>query len=235
MIKIYADGADLKTMTAMAQDERIDGFTTNPSLARKAGVGNYLEFCGQALRAAGSKPVSLEVLADEPSEMLRQGRLLSGLAHNAVVKIPVVNSHGELTLEIIGDLARAGVSLNVTAVFTRYQVAAVAGVLRSSQSEHPPIVSLFAGRVADAGVDPLKHVRSCCMLLEEVCPHAEMLWASPRQLYDMLLAERAGCGIITMTSDLIGKLHLIGKDLKEYSRETSEMFHRDAQAAGFVL
>lgn len=235
MIKIYADGADLVKMEELAANPRINGFTSNPTLARKAGVRDYLEFCAQACRCAQGKPVSLEVLADDPSDMLRQARLLSALAHNAVVKIPVVNSHGDLTIEVISELVRAGVALNVTAVFTRYQVAVVAEAFRACESEQAPIVSLFAGRVADTGVDPFKHVAACTALLLRKCPHAEMLWASPRQLYDVFLAERAGCGVITMTPDLLAKLSLIGKDLKEYSRETSAMFYRDAQAAGFVL
>jgi transaldolase len=235
-IKVYADGADLAKMSELARDPRIAGFTTNPSLARKAGVANYLDFCRAALDAAGGKPVSLEVLADEPQEIFSQGCLLANLAPNVVVKVPVMNTYGKTMTHVIRDLALDGVSLNVTAVFTPPQVQAVGEVLAARGPEDGrSIVSVFAGRVADAGVDPLQHVYNCRCALSSTCPHAEMLWASPRQTYDLTLAERAGCEIITMTPNLIAKLPLRGKDLTEYSRETVEMFYRDAQAAGFEL
>ena len=242
MIKIYADGADLKKMVEMAGDFRISGFTTNPSLARSAGVGNYMDFCRAAVQAAAGKPVSLEVLADEPEEVLRQAHILSDIGRGVVVKVPIVNSRGESMAEVIHELALVGTSLNITAVFTHSQVREAARALcvyipdgHMHVPEGAAIVSVFAGRVADAGIDPARHALLCRRILEEECPHAELLWASPRQTYDLTLAVRARCDIITMTPALIEKLSLRGKDLTEYSRETSEMFSRDARAAGYVL
>lgn len=242
-IKIYADGADLETMAALAGDPKISGFTTNPTLARKAGVGNYLEFCKRALQAAGDKPVSLEVLSDEPPEILRQALLLADLAPNAVVKVPVMNSHGLSLTLAIGELTRCSVPLNITAVFTCSQVSQVAFAMTlnapsprtQTRTCDPPIVSVFAGRIADAGVDPLFHLMDCRHALSTACPSAQLLWASPRQSFDLILARRAGCDIITMTPDLIAKTALHGKNLYEYSRETVEMFYRDAQVAKFEL
>lgn len=233
-IKIYADGADLRKMDELSSDPRIAGFTTNPTLARAAGVSDYRKFCLLALEAARGKPVSLEVLADDPENMLRQANILARLGSNAVVKVPVTNSLGQSTAAVIRELARDEITLNITAVFTTHQVEDIGEAL-AWRGRGTSIVSVFAGRIADAGTNPLRHMDLCRRILSRACVHAQMLWASPRQLYDLTLAEVAGCEIITMTPDLIAKLPLRGKDLAEYSRETSAMFHRDAMEAGFVL
>lgn len=237
MIKIFADGADLEAMYRFATGgfgvEPIAGFTTNPSIVRKAGVKYYEGFAAAAATAAYPLPVSIEVLADDFDEMARQARSIASWGPNVFVKIPVMNTRGEPSTEMIRELSVEGMALNVTAVFTKDQVRTVGAALAAGTG--PAIVSVFAGRIADAGVDPLDHMSRCHYILQSVCPRAELLWASPRQVYDVILAERAKCEIITMTPDMIAKLPLVGKDLTEYSRETVEMFYRDAQAAGFTL
>lgn len=232
-ISIFADGAELPMMEVLARDPRIAGFTTNPTLARRAGVSHYSDFCMSALDVAAGKPVSLEVLADDLPGMLRQAYLLAEMGSNAVVKIPVVTSSGLSTAPIISALAADGVPLNITAVFTPMQVAVVGHAL--SAGSQAAIVSVFAGRISDAGVEPLAQVHACAVMLRGHCSRASLLWASPRQAYDFTLAQHAGCDIITMAPDLIDKLALRGKDLTDYSRETVAMFHRDAQAAQFEL
>lgn len=245
-IKLFADGADLDAIRRLAADPRIAGFTTNPTLVRRAGHPRYRAFITEALRTARSKPVSVEVLHDDEENLLREARGIVALGKNAVVKVPVVDSRGQALAGAIAILASEGVPLNVTAVFTVEQVQEVGRALsggkpgrrRINTSQGPPapaIVSVFAGRIADAGVDPLAHVTACREVLREACPRAEMLWASPRQVYDVALAERAGCEVITMTPDLIDKMVLRGKDLAEYSRETAAQFARDAQEAGYEL
>lgn len=232
-IKIFADGADLVKMRTLVLDPRIVGFTTNPTLARAAGVERYRAFGQKALEIAGTRPVSIEVTSDVLVEMGRQAREIASWGDNAFVKVPVMTSDGMTACPLIRELSAEGVRLNVTAVFTEKQVYEVGRAL--SRGDAPAVVSVFAGRIADAGVDPTEHVGSCRELLHRACPRAEMLWASPRQVYDAVLAERAGCEIITLTPDLIAKLALRGKDLEEYSRETVEMFVRDAKTAGYAL
>lgn len=232
-IRIYADGAPVDQVARLAALPHVAGFTTNPSLARKAGVANYRAFGKNMLVAASGKPVSIEVLADEPAEIERQAHVIASWGENAVVKIPVMTTDGTPSYRLIRRLAEDGVSLNVTAVFTEEQVREVGHALDHGNA--PAIVSVFAGRIADAGFDPLGHVILCRAALRAACPRAPMLWASTRQAYDAVLAERARCEIITMTPDLIAKLALTGRDLTEYSRETVEMFYRDARAAGFEL
>lgn len=240
MIKIYADGADLND--PIWQSPQVDGFTTNPSLMRRAGVSNYPAFACTALRMAGSRPVSFEVLADDLSEMRRQALVIASWGYRAYVKVPVMTTQGASAAGLVADLAGQGVPLNITAVFTVKQVEEVGRALARglaeclySTLESPPLVSVFAGRIADAGLDPGRHLRYCRTVLREECPVAEMLWASPRQVRDLLIAEDAGCEIITMTPDLIGKRQLLGKDLAEFSRETVQMFYDDACASGLEL
>lgn len=233
-IKIFADGADVRVIAQQANDHRIAGFTTNPSLMRAAGIGRYRAGSESILRAARGKPVSIEVLSDDPENMRREALGIAALASHAIVKVPVVNSVGESMAPLIADLAKEGVRLNVTAVFTRKQVEGLCKAIGKTKSAML-IVSVFAGRIGDAGVDPLEHVAECREVLRKGIPTAEMLWASSRQAYDAVLAERADCEIITMTADLIAKLALRGKDLEVYSRETSAMFYRDAEASKYVL
>lgn len=233
MIKIFADGADILEIERLAADPHVAGFTTNPTLLRKAGVAHYREFGKWALSVAKGKPVSLEVFSDDLDEMGRQAEEIASWGPNAFVKVPVTNTEGHSTNDVITGLSRKGVRLNVTAVFTKEQVTTVGRAL--SVGVGAAIVSVFAGRVADAGVDPLDHMARCHYILKTECSRAELLWASPRQVYDVILAERAKCEIITMTPELIAKMANFGKDLTEYSRETVTMFYRDAQAAGYKL
>lgn len=236
-IKIFADGADLAAMRKMAEREDIAGFTTNPTLLKKSGVTDYKAFALEALAIASGRPVSFEVIADDCDEMMRQARLIASWGPNAYVKIPVVNSTGRPTYDLIKALAEVDTKVNVTAIFTVEQAQAAAGALAHASFDVQGVVSIFAGRIADAGINPVDQVVDCIGAIahcaEPLVP--EVLWASPRQVYDVMLAEEAGCDIITMTPDLIAKLASFGKDLSEFSRETSEMFYRDAQAAGYQL
>lgn len=231
---IYLDSADLSVMRSWSADPRVVGFTTNPSLARAAGHhGAYLEFAREALHIAEGRPVSVEVISDDLDEMVRQGLVLAELGDNVLVKVPIRNSAGESTGRVISALSASGVGLNVTAVFTRDQAVSAGEALGLGSA--PAVVSVFAGRISDAGVEPLSHLTQCRWDLQRCCARAQMLWASARQVYDVKLATRAGCAIITLPPALLKKLDLDGKDLEEYSRETAAEFARDARAAGFEL
>lgn len=232
-IKLFADGADLDSIAILSQDGTISGFTTNPSLVRKAGVSNYAAFGKEALARAHGLPVSIEVIADDFDEMRRQAHKIVSWGPNAVVKIPVMTTKGVPSYDLIRQLAFERVPLNVTAVMTKDQVKFVGEAL--SVGGGTAIVSVFAGRIADCGVDPLDHMSRCRYILGQVCPRAQLLWASPRQVYDITLAERAKCDIITVTADLLAKRSTFGKNLEEYSRETVRMFFKDAVAAGLDL
>lgn len=232
-IKIFADGADSNVIASLARDGKIAGFTTNPSLMRAVGVPLYRAGALVILAAAAGKPVSIEILSDNVKDAEREARGIAELGSNAVVKVPVVNSKGASMVGLIAKLAGEGLPLNVTAVFTRDQVVEVGRALGKAKAS--ATISIFAGRIADTGVDPLKHVSECRKALRDACPSAQMLWASSRQVYDVALAQRAGCEIITLTPDLIAKLQLTGKDLGEYSNETAAQFLRDAAASGYAL
>lgn len=234
-ISVFADTARLDQIKLLAGTRRVAGFTTNPTLFRAAGATDYLEHARAVIEAAAGKPVSLEVIADDLVEMGRQARILDALAPWIYVKIPVTTTDGASTCALISDLRSDGISLNITAVFTEAQVRELVECFRH-YPRVPVIVSIFAGRIADAGCDAYQLVRDCCrMLAMGTGGMVQVLWASPRQVYDLLLADRAGCAIITMTPELIDKIRLINKDLTIFSRETVEMFYRDAQAAGYVL
>jgi len=230
-VKIFADGAEIGGMLEMAKLPYIKGFTTNPTLMRKAGVADYERFARDLLTKIKSHPVSFEVFADDLPTMIAQGRTIAAWGNNVNVKIPVTNTKGEFTGPVLKALASEGVQVNVTAVFTTEQVSAIAAVLEAGV---PAIVSVFAGRIADTGVDPVPHMRECKNLLA-VKPKAELLWASPREVLNVFQADAVGCHIITCTNDLIAKLKLAGKDLTAYSRETVEMFHKDATAAAYSI
>lgn len=230
-VKIYADGADFEGIVKLARNPLIMGFTTNPTLMRKAGVKDYEAFARRVLKAVPDRPVSFEVFADDFPTMMEQARTIAAWGPNVNVKIPVTNTKGLFAGEVIRRLSRDGIKLNVTAVFTIDQVRAVAEALSPNT---PAIVSVFAGRIADTGVDPLPHMRACKAALKSR-PLAELLWASPRELLNVFQADEVGCDIITATNDVLAKLELVGKDLAEYSRETVQMFHRDATAAAFEL
>jgi transaldolase len=230
-VKLFADGADLDGMLAMYANPLIKGFTTNPTLMRKAGVSDYEVFARRVLAAIPDRPISFEVFADDLEAIEKQGRAIAAWGNNVNVKIPVTNTAGVSTAPIIERLSRDGVELNITAIMTTEQVAAVAAALAP---ETPAIISVFAGRVADTGIDPMPHMRACLAALKDR-PKAELLWASPRELLNIFQADQCGCHIITATNDVLAKLKLVGKDLEAYSRETVQMFHDDAKKAGYRI
>ena len=230
-IKLFADGADLTGIKAMYAKPWISGFTTNPTLMRKAGVTDYKTFALEVLKAVPDRPVSFEVFADEFDEMEKQAMEIASWGRNVNVKIPVTNTKREFAGPLIHRLAKAGVQLNVTAVMTVEQVRAIVEHLAV---DTPAIVSLFAGRVADTGADPVPVMREALKVLDRM-PKAELLWASPRELLNIVQANEVGCHIITATNDILNKLTLLGKDHGEYSLETVEMFYKDAAAAGYTI
>ncbi len=230
-IKIFADGADLDSILKLHANPRIKGFTTNPTLMRKAGISDYEAFGRKLLGAITDRPISLEVFADDFPTMEKQALAIASWGKNVNVKIPITNTKGESAAPLIARLSKAGVVLNITAMMTLQQVRDVAEALDPATGA---IVSVFAGRIADAGVDPVPLMSEALNILKSR-PKAELLWASPRELLNILQADDIGCPIITVTNDVLAKLPLIGKDLTEYSRETVEMFRRDAVAAGFDI
>lgn len=230
-IKIFADGADRAGMLEMYRHPLIRGFTTNPTLMRKAGVADYEAFARDLLRQIPDRPISFEVFSDEFGEMERQARQIASWAENVYVKIPVTNTRGEPAYPLIRTLSRAGIKVNATALMLLEQVARVGEALAGGA---PGCVSVFAGRIADTGRDPVPLMARAVELLRPY-PNAELIWASPRELYNIFQAEAGGCHIITATNDLLKKLALIGKDLGEYSLETVRMFFEDARAAGYRL
>jgi transaldolase len=230
-VKIFADGADLDGILALYKNPIVKGFTTNPSLMRKAGVTDYETFARQLVAAIPDRPISFEVFADDFDDMVAQGRVIASWGHNINVKVPVTTTKGAFTGSVVRTLARAGVIVNVTAVMTAEQVERVAECLAPNV---PAIVSVFAGRVADTGRDPVPVMRASLRALAGR-PKAELLWASPRELLNIFQADEIGCHIITVSHDVLAKLSLIGKDLDDYSLETVKMFYRDATAAGFKI
>ena len=230
-IKIFADGADLEGMKAMAAKPYIRGLTTNPTLMRKAGVTDYAAFAKQVIAAIPDKPISFEVFADDADAMIAQARVIGGWGPNVNVKIPVTNTAGVFMEAPIATLSREGVVLNVTAIMTPAQVKAVADALDPAT---PAIVSVFAGRIADTGIDPIPVMQESLEILKDR-PKAELLWASPRELLNIVQADAMGCPIITVTNDLLAKLGGLGKDLDQFSLETVKMFEGDARAAGFTI
>ena len=230
-VKLFADGADIAGMKEMAANPLIKGFTTNPTLMRKAGVADYKAFARDVLRAIPDRPVSFEVFADDFSTMESQALEIASWGRNVNVKIPVTNTKGEFSGALIERLSKAGVKLNVTALLTLEQVKAVTERL---SAETPAIISVFAGRIADTGRDPVPLMAEAVKVMQ-VKPKAELIWASPRELLNIFQADAIGCHIITATNDILKKLSLVGKDLGQYSLETVDMFHKDASAAGFTI
>jgi len=230
-VKIFADGADFDGMVKMADNPLIQGFTTNPTLMRKAGVNDYEAFARRVLAAIADRPVSFEVFADDFPSMAEQARAIATWGPNVNVKIPVTNTKGQSSNELIRALSSEGVTLNITAIFTLDQVR---GVARALDPSTPAIVSVFAGRIADTGVDPIPHMRACKEILASR-PKAELLWASTRELLNIFHAEEAGCDIVTVPNEFLAKLNLIDKDLSEYSRETVQLFYKDATAAAYQI
>lgn len=230
-IKIFADGADLPGILDLARSPYISGFTTNPTLMRKAGVTDYRAFARQVLDAVRDRPISFEVFSDEFDDMERQAREIASWGGNVYVKIPVTNTRREPASALIRRLADAGVQLNVTALLTLEQVREVSAAL----GEGPPsFISVFAGRVADTGRDPVAIMAAALEVLR-AHPRQRLIWASPRELLNIFQADAIGCHVITVTKDLLDKLDLVGKDLGEFSLDTVRMFHDDARAAGYSL
>jgi transaldolase len=215
----------------MYRNPLIKGFTTNPTLMRKAGVADYQAFALDILRAIPDRPISFEVFSDDFTEMARQARKIVGWGENVYVKIPITNTQGESSAKLVHDLAREGVKLNVTALTALDQVGEMSAALAGGP---PAIVSVFAGRVADTGRDPVPMMATAVELLRPY-PNIELIWASPRELLNIFQADAIGCHIITVTNDILKKLNLIDKDLHEYSLDTVKMFHDDAMKAGYTL
>jgi transaldolase len=229
--KIFADGAELDGMLALSREPFIKGFTTNPTLMRKAGVSDYRTFAHEVLTAIPDRPISFEVFSDEFDEMERQARDIATWGTSVYVKIPVTNTKRVPAYNLIHRLSHAGVKVNVTAILTLEQVREVVNALKGGA---PSNVSVFAGRIADTGRDPVPLMTEAVEILA-VEPKAELIWASPRELLNIFQADAIGCHIITVTHDILRKLSLIGKSLDEYSLDTVKMFYEDARAAGFSL
>ncbi|HOX35111.1 MAG TPA: transaldolase [Methanoregulaceae archaeon] len=230
-IKLYADGADLDGMIGEYRKGIVSGFTTNPTLMKKAGVKSYREFGRAALAAIPDLPISFEVFSDDLPGMEREARAIAGWGDNVFIKIPVTNTRGESTAPLVKKLSHDGLQLNVTAILTLGQVETVAKAL---SPETPSIVSVFAGRIADTGRDPVPIMKASVKVLTSN-PNAELLWASTRELLNLVQAESCGCHIITITNDILKKVPLVGKDLDELSLETVQMFYNDAQSAGYTI
>ena len=230
-VKLFCDGADLAAVRELAANPLIKGFTTNPTLMRKAGVESYETFAREAITIVAPRPVSLEVFADDAEAMERQARTIAGWGENVYVKIPVTNTRGETMAPLVGTLSRAGVKVNVTAVFTVQQVREIASHLSPGT---PSCVSVFAGRIADAGRDPQPIVGAALTMLRPL-PKAEVIWARPRELLNIIQADRVGCHIITVSNDLLKRMDTVGRDLDAYSLDTVRQFFADARAAGYRL
>ena len=230
-VKIFADGADLQGMREMYARPFIKGFTTNPTLMNKAGIRDYRVFAREVLAAIPDRPISFEVFSDDFAEMERQAREIAGWGANVYVKVPVTNTAGEPAYDLVARLSRSGVKVNVTALMTLGQVRRVVDAVAGGA---PSCISVFAGRVADTGRDPLPMMAAAVELLRGA-EDAELIWASPRELLNVFQADAIGCHIITVTHDVLKKLALVGKDLDDYSLETVKMFRSDAVAAGFTL
>lgn len=230
-IAIYSDGADIRDMVAARDAGLVKGFTTNPTLMRKVGITDYEAFAKEALAATAGMPISFEVFADEFDEMERQAKLIATWGEAVFVKIPITNTKGASSIPLIRRLSAAGVKLNVTAILTLEQVREVVEALDPAT---PAIVSVFAGRIADTGRDPVPLMREAALICA-ARPKAELLWASPRELLNIFQAEEVGCRIITVTSDILKKLSMVGKPLDELSLDTVKMFYNDAAAAGYRL
>jgi transaldolase len=230
-VNLFADGADLQTMIEMAKKPFIKGLTTNPTLMRKAGINDYKLFAKEVITAIQNKPISFEVFSDETDEMISQGLEIASWGKNVNVKIPISNSVGQSTKSVIKELSAEGVAINVTALLTTDQVKTVVDSIDESSNV---FISIFAGRIADTGRDPIPLMKEALQIMNEK-PKAKLIWASPRELLNVIQANDIGCHIITATPDILKKLELIGKDLSEYSLDTVRMFRGDALASGYKI
>jgi transaldolase len=230
-VKIFADGADKNGIIEIGKHAYIKGFTTNPTLMRKVGITDYEKFSREVLELIGDRPISYEVFADDFAEMERQARKITTWGKNVYVKIPVTNTKREKANAMIERLAKDGIQLNVTALMTVDQVREVTAAVKDGPHSY---ISVFAGRIADTGVDPVPLMTEALKVMKDA-PKAELIWASPRELLNIFHAESIGCHVITVTNDILAKLKLLGKDLSDYSLETVQMFHKDGEASGFKL
>ena len=230
-VKVFADGADLDEILALAENPRISGFTTNPTLMWKAGLTDYEDFARRLLERITRHPISFEVFADDADEMRRQARLIASWGDNVYVKIPVTTTSGESMAPLVRELSEDGIQVNVTALFTTAQVELVTAAVKDGA---PSYISVFAGRIADAGVEPVPLMAKAVDIMT-AAPRAELIWASPREILNVVQANEVGCHVITLTHDLLAKLDSLGKNLEQFSLETVRMFHRDAVTAGFTL
>mgnify|MGYP000202674174 CR=1 FL=1 len=229
--KVFADGANLEDMIELSKNEMIKGFTTNPSLIRKAGVENYENFCKEVLNNITEKPISFEVFADDFDEMERQADKISNWGSNVFVKIPVMNTKKIYTYDLIKKLSNKDIKLNITAIFTNEQIT---NVVKNLKENVPAYISVFAGRIADSGKNPIDTIKHA-VTESKKSDKFEVIWASPRQSYNVIECEQVGCHIITATKDIIKKIDLFEKDLEEFSLETVRMFYEDAQKANYKL
>ena len=230
-VKIFADGADREGMLEMYRKPYIKGFTTNPTLMRKAGIADYEMFAKEILIAIPDRPISFEVFSDEFEEMERQAREISSWGRNVYVKIPITNTRRDPAYDLIKRLCQDGIKLNITALMTLEQVSAVVDCVANGA---PCNISVFAGRIADTGRDPLPILINALQIMR-ASPDAELIWASPRELLNIFQADDIGCHIITVTNDVLRKIDIVGKDLSEYSLDTVKMFYTDAKRAGYLL
>ncbi len=230
-VQIFADGADIEGIRNLRSNPLIKGFTTNPTLMKQAGIKDYLKFSKEVIEVIDGLPISLEVFSDDFSEMKTQALKLSALGSNVNVKIPITNAKSEPSSKLVSELAKEGVSLNVTALFTLEQVSDTVSALQGSRKSY---ISVFAGRIADAGVDPMPIMEGALQLMRSE-KQLELIWASPREVLNIVQADQVGCHVITVTHDLLKKLPGLGKDLTQFSLETVAMFANDAKNAGFTL
>jgi transaldolase len=230
-VKIFADGADLPTMLDMYKKSFIRGLTTNPTLMRKAGISDYRKFAKEVLVEIQDKPISFEVFSDDLTEMLSQAIEIASWGRNVNVKIPITNSEGIETTQVIKELSSRGIALNITAILTTKQVENVVDAL---EIHSEAFISVFAGRIADTGRDPIPLMQEALQIMKSK-PKSELIWASPRELLNVIQADSIGCHVITATSDILKKLDIIGKDLSQYSLETVRMFRDDALASGYSI
>ena len=230
-IKVFADGADKASMLALYRNPWIQGFTTNPTLMRKAGIADYERFARDILAVISDRPISFEVFSDDHDEMARQARDIASWGSNVFVKIPVTNTRGASSVPLIARLAKDQIKVNVTAVMTLEQVRPVAEALAAAPAAN---ISVFAGRIADTGRDPVPIMAAAVALLAAY-PTTQLIWASPREVLNVVQADQIGCHIITATEDILNKLPMLGKDLNEFSLDTVRMFHEDAVKAGYEL
>jgi transaldolase len=230
-VKIFADGADRQRVEALCSEPWIRGFTTNPTLMRSAGVDDYASFAHQLLELVPDRPISFEVIADRLAEIERQARLIASWGENVYVKVPITTTRGEPTADVVRRLSASGIKVNVTALMTLQQVEDAASWLADGPGA---FVSVFAGRIADSGRDPIP-IMSAALERLAPHPHEELIWASPREVLNVVQADAIGCHVITVTDEILKRLSNLGRELGEYSLDTVRMFFRDAQAAGYAL